>query len=200
MQTEAEAMKKIHCVGVLVVDLLSGPIKQYPVPRVATQINTESIRIMPGGGAANTPSALARMGLGVSVFSKVGDDFTGDFVRRELGKLGVETSGICVSPRDSTPFTFVGIHCDGERTFIHTPGANVTFGLSDLDLDRVLAADYLLYQDAWVLAALDGEPGASDGDAEAGGRGSGASGIGDLKHIRAERARGIRRSVENTIA
>ena len=46
-------MPRIHCVGALVVDLLSGPIKQYPVPKVQTQVTTESIRIMPGGGAAN---------------------------------------------------------------------------------------------------------------------------------------------------
>jgi sugar/nucleoside kinase (ribokinase family) len=152
--------KKIHCVGALVVDLLSGPIMQYPVPRVQTQVTTDWIRVMPGGGAANTPSALARMGLAVSAFSKVGDDLNGQFIRGELSKLGIDTSGIRVSRQDSTPFTFVGIHADGDRTFIHTPGANVTFNLSDLDMDRVAAADYLLYHDLWVLPGLDGKPAA----------------------------------------
>ena len=154
-------MKKIHCVGALVVDLLSGPIKQYPTPRVQTQITTEWIRIMPGGGAANTPSALARMGLPVTSFSKVGDDFNGQFIRGELAKLGVDTSGICVSARDATPFTFVGIHGDGDRTFIHTPGANITFSLPDLDVEKVIAADYLLYHDLWVLPGMDGKPAAT---------------------------------------
>lgn len=153
-------MKKIHCVGALVVDLLSGPIEQYPVPRVQTQVTTKWIHIMPGGGAANAPSALARMGLEVSSFSKVGDDFTGEFIRCELKKLGVDTTGICVSPRDATPFTFVGIHPDGDRTFIHTPGANVTFTLDDLDLDRLFNTDYLLYHDLWVLPSMDGKPAA----------------------------------------
>lgn len=153
-------MKTIHCVGCLVVDLLSGPLKQYPIPKVQTQVTTESVRIMPGGGAANTPSALARMGLKVGVFSKVGDDLTGEFIRRELGKLGVDVSGIQVSAHDTTPMTYVGIHTDGDRTFIHTPGANATLSWSDLNIDRVLATDYLLYQDLWVLAAMDGEPAA----------------------------------------
>ena len=107
-------MKTIHCVGCLVVDFLSGPLKQYPIPKVQTQVTTESVRIMPGGGAANTPSALAR--------------------RRELGKLGVDTSGIQVSARDTTPMTYVGIHTDGDRTFIHTPGANATLSWSDLNI------------------------------------------------------------------
>jgi sugar/nucleoside kinase (ribokinase family) len=149
-------MKRIHCVGALVVDLLCGPIHEYPVPKRRTQVTAEWVRVMPGGGAANTPSALARMGLAVSSFSKVGDDVNGQLVRRELEKLGVDTSGIRVSAADITPFTFVGVHADGDRTFIHTPGANVTFNLSDLDLERAVATDFLLYHDLWVLPAMDG--------------------------------------------
>ncbi len=143
------------------VDLLSGPIKQYPVPKVQSQITTEWIRMAPGGGAANTPSALARMGVAVTAFSKVGDDPNGAFIRNELERVGVDTSGICVSAKDSTPFTFVGIHADGDRTFIHTPGANVTFNLADIDIGRALDCKFLLYQDVWVLPGLDGMPAAS---------------------------------------
>ena len=107
------------------------------------------------------PSALARMGLAVSSFSKVGDDLNGQFIRGELEKLGVDTSGICVSAGETTPFTFVGIHPDGDRTFIHTPGANVTFNLNDLNLEQVVAGDYLLYHDLWVLPGMDGKPAAT---------------------------------------
>ena len=143
------------------VDLLSGPIRQYPIPKVQPQITTEWIRMAPGGGAANTPSALARMGLQVTAFSKVGDDPNGAFIRHELEHVGVDIAGVCVSAKDSTPFTFVGIHHDGDRTFIHTPGSNVTFNLADIDLERVLACDFLLYQDLWVLPGLDGKAAAS---------------------------------------
>ena len=81
-------MKKIHCFGAVVVDMLNGPIPAYPVPRLKTQVTAKWIRIMPGGGAANAPSALARMGLAISTFSKVGDDFYGEFIRRELQQAG----------------------------------------------------------------------------------------------------------------
>jgi hypothetical protein len=145
----------------LVVDLLNGPIKQYPVPKVKTQITAEWIRMAPGGGAANTPSALARMGVAVTAFSKVGNDPNGSFILNELKQVGVDTAGVCVSDKDSTPFTFVGIHGDGDRTFIHTPGANVTFNLADIDLNRALDCEYFLYQDLWVLPGLDGKPAAS---------------------------------------
>jgi hypothetical protein len=154
-------MKRIHCVGAVVVDLLNGPIPQYPVPRVQTQVTAKWIRIMPGGGAANMPSAVARMGLLASSFAKVGNDFNGEFIPRELAKLGVETAGIRISPGETTPFTFVAVHSDGDRTFIHTPGANLTFNLSDLDLEQVLATDLLLYHDLYVLPELDGKPAAT---------------------------------------
>ncbi|MCL5099017.1 MAG: carbohydrate kinase family protein [Candidatus Omnitrophica bacterium] len=153
-------VKKVHCLGVLVVDALSGPLSEYPVPRIKTQVVTESVRFMPGGGAANSGSALAQMGMRVSVFSKVGQDSNGAFLVRELERVGVDTSPIVVSNSDSTPFTFVGIHPDGNRTFIHTPGANLTFCPGDLDEKALLAADYLFYQDFWVKPRLDGKPAA----------------------------------------
>lgn len=153
--------KRIHCTGILVADALSGPLESYPVPRVRVQSVTQTIRFMLGGGAGNTASALGKMGLQAAAFSKVGDDPNGAFLIRELQQAGVDTAGVKVSAADSTPFTFVGIHPDGDRTFIHTPGANKTFCAGDLDLDRLLDADFLLYQDLWVLPRLDGAPGAA---------------------------------------
>ncbi len=153
-------MKSVHCLGVLVVDALSGPIPHYPIPGRHIQVNTDTIRFLPGGGAANTASALRQMGIPARLFSKVGDDPNGAFLLSELTAQGVSTSGIRVSKKDSTPFTFVGIHPDGERTFIHTPGANRTFSIDDIDREALFDTDYLLYSDLWVMPRLDGHPGA----------------------------------------
>ena len=154
-------MKRVHCVGIVVVDLLNGPLREYPGPRAHPMITAEWTRVMPGGGAANAPSALARMDIPVAAFSKVGDDLNGEFIRRELGKLGVDTAGFHISSTESTPFTFVAVHADGDRTFIHTPGANMSFAPGDLDLGKVFAADFLLYHDLYVLPAFDGKPAAA---------------------------------------
>jgi sugar/nucleoside kinase (ribokinase family) len=154
-------VKTVHCLGVIVMDALSGPLERYPVPRVLTQVTTTSIRFLPGGGSVNTATALAHMGLSASIFSKLGDDANGAFILSELARCGVETSGIRVSETDSTPFTFVGIHPDGERTFIHTPGANVTFTVSDLDLDSLYRADFLFYQDLFAIPGIDVPSGAT---------------------------------------
>lgn len=154
-----EHAPRIHCLGILVVDALSGPLDHYP-SRSESQVVTTAIRFTAGGGAANSGGALAKLGMAVTVFSKVGQDANGSFLRDELSGYGVDTSGIKVAAEETTPFTFVGIHHDGDRTFIHTPGANLTFGVDDLDIESLLAADYLLYQDCWVLPGLDGKPGA----------------------------------------
>jgi sugar/nucleoside kinase (ribokinase family) len=152
--------KRINCLGVLVVDALDGPLAEYPAPRRRPQVVTQSVRFAAGGGAANTGGALARMGLNVGVFSKVGRDPNGEFLRSELARVGVDARGIRAVEAESTPFTFVGIHPDGDRTFIHTPGTNLSFSSDDLDLKLLFAADILLYQDCWVLPRRDGEPGA----------------------------------------
>jgi ribokinase len=149
-------MDAVHCLGVLVVDALSGPIKAYPVPGVTPQVNTEHVKFLPGGGAANTSCAIAQMGVSVGVFSKVGRDSNGAFVRAELERNGVDVSQIREAPGESTPFTFVGVHPNGERSFIHTPGCNLTFSSSDLDLDQLYRCRILVYQDFWVLPELDG--------------------------------------------
>ena len=156
-----ETMKRIHCLGVVVLDALSGPIGRYPVPRGQTQVVTKAVRFLAGGGAANTSCALGRMGLPTGVFSKVGDDFGGRFLRDEIARCGVDTAGLVLSPDDTTPFTFVGIHDDGDRTFIHTPGANRTFCAGDIDMDRLLDCHFLMYQDLWVKPRLDGPDGAA---------------------------------------
>ena len=154
-------MKKVvHCLGVVVVDALSEGMVEYPVPRTRPQVNTRALRFSPGGGAANTASALALLGIPAAVFSKVGSDVMGRFAYEELQARGIDVAGLARSEAGTTPFTYVGIHPDGERTFVHTPGVNLTFTLADIDRERLLRCDMLLYQDLWVLPGIDGENGA----------------------------------------
>ena len=105
-------MKRIHCLGILVLDALSGPLDRYPVPRERVQSVTKTIRFAAGGGAANTAGALARMGLPACVFSIVGDGLAGDVVRRELQQMGV-----CHDARDAlrVPRVRAKADCSADR-------------------------------------------------------------------------------------
>jgi sugar/nucleoside kinase (ribokinase family) len=154
-------MKKVHCLGVVVVDVLSGPFARYPQLPNCLQVISSQVRMAVGGGAANRAAALGQMGIPVSIFSKIGNDEFGKFVLSELQSRQVNIRGIAVASGQSTPFTFVGIHPGGERSFIHTPGANLTFNRSDLDEKKLLNADFLVYQDFWVLPKLDGKSAAA---------------------------------------
>jgi sugar/nucleoside kinase (ribokinase family) len=153
-------MRTIHCIGVAVVDALSGPLERYPVPRLETQVTTEKVTFLPGGGAVNTACALGRMGLSAALFTKVGKDLMGSFLLKELQKCGVETQAVRQSEQDATPFTFVGIHPQGDRTFIHTPASNKTLTIDDIDVHRLIDTDFLLYQDLWAMPRLDARSGA----------------------------------------
>jgi sugar/nucleoside kinase (ribokinase family) len=151
-------MRRVHSLGILVTDALCGPLRRYPQPRVCPQVTARSIRFLPGGGAVNTAAALAQIGIPVGLFTKIGADAHGAAALDYLAGLGVDVTGVVRSATETTPFTFVGIHPRGERTFVHTPGCNLSFCPADLDLDRLLQADVLLAQDLWALPAMAGKP------------------------------------------
>lgn len=150
-------MAMVNVLGVAVVDAISGPLAAYPTPRSQPQVITERVWFCPGGGAVNTAATLAQLGINVALFTKVGADANGRLIVETLAGYGVDTSSVVLAAGESTPFTFVGLHPDGDRTFIHTPGTNLTFGRADLDLDSLLDCGYLLYPDLNVLPNLDGE-------------------------------------------
>jgi len=154
-------MQCVHCFGCMVLDALCGPITAYPVPRVQSQVMADRVRFQAGGGAANTASALAQLGVPVAAFSKLGCDRAADMILCDLQRYGVDTTGVLQIESEITPFTFVGIHPGGDRTFVHVPGANRTLRIAEFPAQRLLDARFLLYQDLWVLPQADGAPGAA---------------------------------------
>ena len=147
----------IACVGLALVDALSWPLSDYPTS-LRPQVNTSHVRLQPGGGATNVAIVTARLGLSPRLFASVGDDFCGRFFRDEVAAAGVDASTVSVDPTEPTPFTYVGIGLDGERTFIHTPGSNRTFSLNELDRRAVLECDALVMPDVFALPRIDGQP------------------------------------------
>ena len=152
--------KSVNCLGIIVVDALSGPFDHYPRWGREAQVVSPKVEFKVGGGAANSAAALARLRVPTGIFAKLGQDSNGAFALGSLKHAGVRTNGVRLSLKESTPFTFVGIRLDGDRTFVHTPGANLSFGINDLDMARLLKADFLFYQDYWILPRLDGTPAA----------------------------------------
>lgn len=78
-----------------------------------------------GGSAANTAMALARMGISVSLISRVGPDSLALKALHSLSEAGVDPGGLQRDPVTMTGLMYVVVTPDGERTILGHRGANV---------------------------------------------------------------------------
>ncbi|HZT32295.1 MAG TPA: sugar kinase [Bryobacteraceae bacterium] len=119
------------CLGILVADLFASPIDALPQPG---ELKTTSGFLMGAGGcASNTAACLRRLGRTVRVVGKVGEDLFGDFVVRELGGRGIDTSGVTRSRTHQTSSTVILNVLGQDRRYLHVIGANSDFTAEDVD-------------------------------------------------------------------
>ena len=62
-----------------------------------------------GGSPTNTAIGLARLGLRAGLFTGVGNDHFGRFIREELGREGVDVRGVKIDPQRLTALAILGI-------------------------------------------------------------------------------------------
>jgi sugar/nucleoside kinase (ribokinase family) len=148
-------MKKIVCVGICTVDAIGRTIDDYPPPGGLRLF--DDLTIATGGNALNCSIALAKMGIPCSLITKVGDDILGRFVLSEAEKNKIDVSGtIRDTGGASTPFTFVSVAPDGQRSFFHTMGTNATLRLDEIDMGIVSSATFCFVTGTMVMKTLDG--------------------------------------------
>lgn len=147
------ALSVVACAGMVVVDHLTPPIAR--LPRAGELVPVDQLVLNIGGGAANTAVDLTRLGVGVSICARVGDDIFGRFATETLVAHGVDVKALRIDLRRATSQTLI-VNVRGEdRRFIHSVGANLEFTSADIDqvLDpptRVLHIGYFL-----ILPELD---------------------------------------------
>jgi sugar/nucleoside kinase (ribokinase family) len=153
------AVPDVVCLGILVADAIARPVERLP-PRGELGL-VEEISLHGGGCALNTASALVRLGLSASVCGKVGADTLGDFLLGLLDEREVDRRGVLRDPAAATSATVVLVDGDGERTFLHVPGANGRLRAEELDPALLYAGRALHLAGALVMPELDGEPAAA---------------------------------------
>jgi sugar/nucleoside kinase (ribokinase family) len=146
----------VVCVGSLVADAIARPVGD--LPERGTLGLVDAVELRGGGCALNTASALVRLGLRATVVGKVGADALGDVLLGLLDERGVDRRGVVRDRERPTSATVVLVGPDGERTFLHAPGANAALRADELDDDLLYAGQALHVAGALVLPALDGEP------------------------------------------
>src|ERR1019366_2345929 len=131
----------VVCVGILVADIFSSPVDAMPA---AGELKlAERFLLSAGGCAVNTAACLRRRGKQVRVVGKVGRDLFGDFVVRDLERLGMDASSVKRSETHPTSGTFI-LNVKGEdRRYIHLMGANADLSAEDIDLDALTGARVL---------------------------------------------------------
>jgi len=149
----------VVCLGILVADAIARPVDELPAR--GTLALVDEVSLTGGGCALNTASGLARLGLSAAVAGKIGADALGDFLTGLLDARGVDRRGVVRDPATPTSATVVLVGSDGERTFLHAPGANARLRVEDLDTDLLFSGRALHLAGALVLEELDGEPAAA---------------------------------------
>jgi sugar/nucleoside kinase (ribokinase family) len=147
---------EVLCAGIIVADAIASPVDRAPEPGVVNLV--DSVQLATGGCALSTATALARLGGRTALCGCVGQDLLGQVLLGEAASRGLDTGGVRVCD-ELTSASLVLDRSDGERTFLHNPGASGA--LTREDIERALAharPRWLHIGGALVMPALDGEP------------------------------------------
>jgi ribokinase len=113
--------------GDINIDVLM-PIPEYP-PNGGDAIAAQ-VLLKPGGSAANTAAALAKLGVQARLIAQTGNDEWSRLAVDSLRRCGVDLSQVRIEPgKESNPplstgLIFIPITPDGERTMFSYRGAN----------------------------------------------------------------------------
>jgi len=96
----------------------------------------------PGGGPANSAVAMARNGCDVGLYTRLGNDDFGRFLKETLADFGVKLLTPELTDKAITTLAFVTLYEDGERsfTFARKPGADMLLEPEDIKDDDLMAA------------------------------------------------------------
>lgn len=148
-------MEKLACLGILVGDFVTRPVVQIPERGKLTLVETCELHI--GGCASNTAVVAKKLGSTVSVIGKIGQDALGDFVLNALKKEGIEVSRVRIEKNITTSGTAVLVFPDGERSFLHSIGANSKFTVSDIDFEYLKNFSIVHVAGIFLLPGLEYE-------------------------------------------
>ena len=101
-------------------------------------ITAGNITISTGGTVANTGAAMKILGTDVALMGKVGRDDFGDIVCRVLREYGCGDA--MIRSQEATSYSIILAIPGVDRIIFHNPGANDSFSLEDLDMERIREA------------------------------------------------------------
>ncbi|MCX7798891.1 MAG: PfkB family carbohydrate kinase [Fimbriimonadales bacterium] len=149
--------------GHLCVDLSPTlpPVEPANLVREGVLTEVGPLRVSVGGAAANTGQALWKLGFGVRIVAKVGDDPMALLAIERLRRTDPSlVRWLARDPVSHTSYTVVLNPPGRDRSFLHCPGANATFGPEDVPDDALEGARHLHFGYPPLMARMAGEGGA----------------------------------------
>jgi sugar/nucleoside kinase (ribokinase family) len=146
-------------IGIVVADCVARPVVRQP--QAGRLELVDNIGLFSGGSAASTGYSLARFGIPTAVIGRVGNDGFADFLLNEATRHGADASGMIRDTSKATSATLVTVDPDGERSFLHSIGANANLCAEDVPLQKLKArgAKLLHLAGFFALTSLEGTDG-----------------------------------------
>jgi sugar/nucleoside kinase (ribokinase family) len=123
------------------VNAIDQVIQLYRIPTADAKVvcPPERYGLFPGGVMGNTLTGLSRLGLAAGYIGKTGDDEFGRLIREHAARDGIDMSACPEEPGAHSPWTWIVVDEDGERTITLFP--NVLYNITaEFIADR---ADYI---------------------------------------------------------
>jgi ribokinase len=122
-------------------------VRTARLPRPGETLLADSVQRSGGGKGANQAVAAARAGgADTAMVGAVGTDGDGNTLLADLGRDGIDVSGVRRLGDHPTGVALITIDADAENTIIVAAGANAAVELTDTDRDTIRAADVVLAQ------------------------------------------------------
>ena len=140
-------MKPVIVVGHAALDRLYR-IEAFPAK--PTKLRALDHREEGGGAASNAAAAIAMLGGTARLWSRVGDDETGEKVRRALDRCGVDTAFVVTCSGAITPTAAIVVDVKGERLVISEDDRVMPMEAGWLPVDQVASAGAVLSDLSWL--------------------------------------------------
>ena len=150
---EKTNIKKVAAVGILVSDVMASV---SGMPKLGELERVDSVTLHNGGNAMTAAVNLKRLGVESYLIGKVGDDVFGEGLLKGVRESGVCADGVKIDKTVQTSVSIVLLQ-NGERSFLHTVGANGTFCLKDIDFSVIDKVDAVFLTGTFLMDTFDGD-------------------------------------------
>ncbi|MEL7235549.1 MAG: PfkB family carbohydrate kinase, partial [Chloroflexota bacterium] len=133
-------MVDIIVAGHICLDLLPGMdgVPLAALSNTGMLYEVDALDISTGGAVANAGVALHILGTDAGLMGKVGDDLIGRVIIATLKDRDEQLASLVkVQPGSASSYTIALSPENADRIFLHCPGTNDTFGIDDIDFERV---------------------------------------------------------------